>query len=124
MAEVIIPQEHRADYVPPAPALEGDDAPAVNPNLQFKVEDGRLYESHSADVEPVLEHAKALHNEWGGKSPTGELYHVAHVPKEIVLAYIHRNNITLGEFLNSEDHANRMLSDPAISAFRIWKGAL
>lgn len=72
------------------------------------------------DVEPQLNICKALHNE--GIHGTEHMKHAARIPNVIIEQYLNTNNITMYEFMNNEDHIKRMLNDPSLSHFRIWKG--
>jgi hypothetical protein len=74
------------------------------------------------DVEPIIEHAKALHNE--GFHGSSDMKHAAEIPLVLVEDYMNRNKISWHEFSNSQDHIKRMLQDPAMGHFRIWKGAV
>lgn len=72
------------------------------------------------DCTPILEHATALHNE--GIHGSGEMRHAASIPFVIVERYLNDHNITLAEFCANREHVKRMLNDPSLSGFRIWKG--
>ena len=38
--------------------------------------------------------------------------------------YLTDNNITFAQFIKEPEHVRRMLRDPALAHFRVWKGAL
>lgn len=59
-----------------------------------------------------------------GATGSSEMKHVARVPAIIVQKYINDNGITYAEFMRDPKHADRMLSDPSLSAFRIWEGRI
>ncbi|NKJ22018.1 hypothetical protein [Dyella sp. SG609] len=51
-----------------------------------------------------------------------EMRHAARVPAVLVESYCNRNGITVHEFMANDEHVSRLLNDPAIEPFRIWKG--
>jgi hypothetical protein len=85
-------------------------------------EDGKTIFERVQDCEPIMEAAKALHNQ--GLHGSSEMRHAAKIPAVIVERYCNDNGITFREFLNGQDHIRRILTDPSLSHFRIWKGAL
>ena len=72
------------------------------------------------DCTPIVERTHALRaaGEVGGR----EMRHAASFPAVIVEQYINATGITFGEFLSNQEHVKRMLSDPALKAFRVWEG--
>jgi hypothetical protein len=85
-------------------------------------EDGKTIFERVQDCEPIMEQAKALHNE--GLHGSSEMKHAAKIPFVIVERYCNDNGITFSEFCNGQDHIRRILNDPSLSAFRIYKGAV
>jgi hypothetical protein len=79
-----------------------------------------VVERRSQDVETNLDYAKALHN--SGQHGSSELKHAAHFPHALVEKYIAANGINMHEFMVNPTHIRRMLNDPALGDFRIWKG--
>ena len=80
----------------------------------------RLYVYREQDVEPILEEAKRRHNE--GLQGSKEYKHAMSIPNVLVEKYCQMHGITFAEFMGNEQHIRRMLSDPDLSHFRIWKG--
>lgn len=76
--------------------------------------------ANSEDVTGVLEATQRRSNE--GLHGSSEMRHAASFPKSIVETYLNNAGITLNEFMTDETHVSRMLADPALSKFRIWKG--
>lgn len=72
------------------------------------------------DCTPYLDDAVARHNE--GLHGSSEMKHAARIPNVIVEKYCNDNGITFQEFMNGREHIKRMLNDPSLSYFRIWKG--
>lgn len=72
------------------------------------------------DCTPILEHATSLSNE--GHHGSGEMRHAARLPFVLVERYLNDHNITLAEFSSNREHVKRMLNDPSLAGFRIWKG--
>lgn len=89
------------------------------------VDDTRVVSIHEVakrDLDLVADHCAAMRSV--GATGSDEMKHVARVPRFIVQKYINDNGITFAEFMREPKHADRMLSDPALSAFRIWEGAI
>lgn len=86
------------------------------------VHDGDVTFQSTQDCTPVMEQAVRLHNE--GLHGSSEMKHAARIPSILVEKYCQDNNILFSEFCANPAHVRRMLADPALSAFRIWKGRL
>jgi len=75
------------------------------------------------DVEPVLEHIKAVHNEGGkdaGKSKSGDLYWAGSFPEVLVQSWLTIKGLKWHDFKG--EVVKNFLNDPAHAAFRVWKG--
>lgn len=72
------------------------------------------------DCTAIAEAAKRAANE--GNTGSSELKLAATIPNIFIDDYCNRNNITFHEFLKNKDHIKTILNDPALAAFRIWKG--
>lgn len=85
-------------------------------------EDGRTVLGSWQDCEPYLERARALHNEGmlGGR----DFKHAASLPLVLVEKYCNDHGIDLRTFMLEPEHVKRMLNDPDLSGFRIWKGKI
>ena len=84
------------------------------------LQDGNLITGTTQDCTPIAEYAKAKHN--AGEFGTSDLKHAASIPSVMVEKYLNDNGITLQEFSRSQQHMKRLLGDPALAHFRIWKG--
>lgn len=84
------------------------------------VEDGALIASRTQDCTPILEKATRLRND--RIHGAGDMRHAATLPAVIVERYINENGITFAEFLKNQEHARRLLNDPALKGFRVWEG--
>ena len=67
-----------------------------------------------------VERAQAMHNE--GLHGSKDMRLAASVPVVIVEKYLNDHGITLQELGRSQEHQRRLLNDPALAHFRIWKG--
>lgn len=76
--------------------------------------------ANSEDVSSVLEVTQRRSND--GLHGSSEMRHAASFPKSIVETYLNTAGINLHEFMTNEVHVSRMLADPNLSKFRIWKG--
>jgi hypothetical protein len=89
---------------------------------RFHQEDGKTIFERVQDCTPIVERTKKLHNE--GIHGSNDFRHAARVPKVIVEKYLNDNGITFREFCQNDEHMGRLLNDPAIAHFRIWKGRI
>lgn len=85
-------------------------------------EDGRLITGINQDCAPIVEHTKALHNIGSGNGK--ELKFAASIPLLFVEKYLADNNITMHEFSGNAEHKKRLINDPALAHFRVWKGRI
>lgn len=81
-----------------------------------------IHEVRMSDLQAVMDDCAGRRGV--GATGSSEMKHVARVPAFIVQRYINDNGITFAEFVRDPKHADRMLSDPSLSAFRIWGGRL
>jgi hypothetical protein len=87
------------------------------------VEDDRivdLAEAPMAELHAVADTCKALHNE--GLTGDGDMKVLAHIPDIVVEKWLNDHGITFAEFMRSKEVRAKMLNDPDLSAFRVWKG--
>lgn len=97
-------------------------ANAVRSVFHYDHTEDRTIIERVQDVEPILERAKGLHNAGLTHSDDREYVHAASIPNVIVERYCHLHKIAFDEFMRNEDHQRRLLNDPDLSGFRIWKG--
>lgn len=83
-------------------------------------DDGSAVVRRLQDVEPHLEHAKALRAI--GAVGSSELRHAAHIPAGVVEMYKQRHGISHHEMFANPEHFRRLLNDPDLAGFRIWEG--
>ena len=74
------------------------------------------------DVGAILEDAKRRSIE--GSTGSSEMKHAARIPLIVVDKYCNDHGITFHEFQGNKEHIRRVLTDPALAHFRIWKGAI
>jgi hypothetical protein len=86
------------------------------------LEDGALVTGTVQDCTPIAEFAKAAHN--AGAFGSSEMRHAARIPMVFIEKYLNDNRITLNEFCKDKTHVRRLLQDPALDHFRIWKGKI
>ena len=84
--------------------------------------DGSVTFERVQDCVPILERAKAMHNE--GLHGSSDMKLAASIPNVIIERYCNDNNILYSEFCTDKAHMRRLLNDPALAHFRIWKGRL
>ena len=84
------------------------------------LEDGALITGTVQDCTAIAEAAKAAHN--AGNFGSSEMRLAASIPAVFVEKYLNDNHITLQELGRNQDHQKRLLNDPALDHFRVWKG--
>ena len=82
--------------------------------------DGSLTTGTIQDCTPILERAQAMHNE--GYHGSADMRLAASIPMVVIEKYLNDNNLLMSEFMNNKDHQRRLLNDPALSYFRVWRG--
>jgi hypothetical protein len=92
--------------------------PGVTTTLAL--EDGALISGTTQDCTPIADYTKALHN--AGIHGSSDWKHAATVPLVMIEKYCNDNGITYRDFSVSREHKKRLLNDPALAAFRVWKG--
>ena len=69
---------------------------------------------------PIADMTRAMSN--AGQHGSSDMKLAASIPLVFVEKYLNDNAITMHEFSGSPEHKRRLLGDPALSHFRIWKG--
>lgn len=95
-------------------------APGVQTTVALQ--DGALITGTTQDCTPYVERAKAM----SAAEMTGskDMRLAASIPVVLVEKYLNDNGITLQELGRSQEHQKRLLNDPALAHFRIWKGRI
>ena len=83
-------------------------------------EDDALIVESVQDCTPIVERVAELVAT--GDTGSKDMRHAASFPNVIVEQYINDAGITFAEFVRNPVHAQRMLNDPALRAFRVWPG--
>lgn len=68
----------------------------------------------------VADHCKALQNE--GLTGSSDVKVLAHVPAIVIEKWCNDHGVTFAEFMGSKEVRARMLNDPDLAYFRVWKG--
>lgn len=84
------------------------------------LEDGALVTGTMQDCTPYAERTKAMHN--AGLTGSSDMKLAASVPFVFVEKYLNDNNITMQDLGRMPEHQKRLLNDPALAHFRVWKG--
>lgn len=83
---------------------------------------GESFIQRTQDCTPIAERAQAMHRE--GHHGSKEVKLAASIPDILIEKYCQDNGITYREWCVDPAHIRRMLSDPAMAAFRIWPGKI
>lgn len=86
-------------------------------------QDGKVSIETVADVSPVVERAKALHNAGRTKTRLGDR-HVAEIPIIVLDAWARKQGLTFQHVMQDDALLNRFLQDPDHSYFVIDKGSV
>lgn len=89
---------------------------------QIHVQDGVMTVASSQDCTAIAEACKRQHNE--GIHGTSEMKLAGRIPDIFVNKYLTDNNVTFAQFIKEPEHARRVLNDPAMAHFRVWKGRM
>ena len=89
--------------------------------VEFDGDDGIII-TKKKDVSDILNYTQARHN--SGDHGTKDMKFAGSYPTIVVEHYCTQNGILMSEFLSNPVHQKRLLEDPSLSHFRIWKGKL
>ena len=87
---------------------------------RLHVHNGDATFASTQDCTPILEETTRLHND--GAHGSSEMKHAARIPQIMIEEYLKVHGILFSEFCANQEHIKRMLNDPSLSGFRIWKG--
>jgi hypothetical protein len=82
------------------------------------MQDGTLVVQNTEQAKPYADRAHALSD----LKQDPEMKLAGYYPMVMIEKYLNDHNITMHEFLKDPEHARRMLNDPDLAAFRVWKG--
>ena len=89
---------------------------------RIHVKDGQMVVASTQDCTAIAERCKAMHN--AGDHGTSEMKYAGSIPDVFVNKYLTDNNVTFAQFIKEPEHVKRVLNDPAMAHFRVWKGQL
>lgn len=72
------------------------------------------------DVEPIVNYTREMQAVGAGNA--ADLKHAAEIPMIFVEQYLSRTGISFADFCAAPDHIRSVVNDPALAAFRVWKG--
>lgn len=98
-----------------------ETAPGVHTVIDLSPS-GALTTGTVQDCEPIVEWTKAQHN--AGNFGSSEMRFAGRIPEVFIEKYCHDKGITFSDFMQGKEHIRAVLNDPALSHFRVWKGAL
>ena len=79
-----------------------------------------IYTADHADLQSVADHCAARRSI--GAVGSSDMKLAASVPGIFIQKYLNDNGVTFAEFMREPKHADRLLADPALAAFRVWQG--
>lgn len=81
-----------------------------------------IHSVDAADLNLVKDHCAALRSV--GATGSSDMKLAAKVPGFFIQKYLNDHNVTFREFMRDPKHADRLLADPALAAFRVWQGRI
>ena len=87
---------------------------------KFHFHDGKMTVERTQDCDPIAELCKA--QQASGQVGSSDMKLAARIPYVMVEAYCNRHNVEFSEVMQNPVHMKRMVNDPDLSAFRVWKG--
>lgn len=87
---------------------------------KFHMNGDRMVVQRSQDCTPILEQCKAQQAE--GLTGSSDMRLAAKLPYVVLENYCNVNNIEFKEAIQNPVHIKRMLNDPDLSGFRVWRG--
>lgn len=90
---------------------------------RFHADGDKFHIQTTADVEPVLEHAKALHNEGRHTNPMGDR-HLGRFPMAVLNAWAIAHGVTFDAVMQDVRLLEEFMRDPANDHFRVSKEAI
>lgn len=122
---------NQTPWAPDVEKQEPYDTPLVPDYVgtDIRMGEGEVIVGRAQDVEPILDHCKALVNANVYRTPSGDMHHAAEFPLVIVEKYLADKGITFQEFLQNTEHIKNMMADPALRDFciarnvvhRVWR---
>lgn len=79
-----------------------------------------VHSANHADLKAVADHCAALRSV--GATGSKDMKLAASVPGIFIQKYLNDHGVTFAEFMREPKHADRLLADPALAAFRVWEG--
>ena len=93
-----------------------------NIGTDITVKDGQMTIHRTQDCDPIAERMKHLHNT--GQFGSSDMKFAGTIPDVMIEKYCNLQNITYSEFIQNKEHVRRIMADPAMDHFRVWKGKL
>lgn len=87
---------------------------------KFHFQDGKMIVQRTQDCTSILENCKTQHNE--GNHGSSDMKLAGKLPFVVIENYCNVNNVEFSEVMRNPIHLKRMLNDPDLAGFRIWKG--
>lgn len=95
----------------------------ISTTFLHEEQDGKFAIESVADVEPVIERAKALHNAGRTRTGMGDR-HVASIPIIVLDAWARKQGLTFQNVMQDQSLMTRFLQDPDHSYFVIDKASV
>lgn len=87
----------------------------VKTNVSYDETHDKLIIERVQDVEPYLEQAKR-------ETAQGDFRKAGIIPFVVLEAWIRAKGMTFSDFMRDRNACRRLLNDPDLSKFRVWKG--
>lgn len=91
-------------------------------STRYSFVDGKMIVQRTQDCTAIAEWCKeqcAI-----GNVGSSEMRFVGRIPDVEIEAYLNETGVSYADFIADPEHMRRMLNDPTLADFRIWKGKI
>ena len=89
---------------------------------KFHFHDGSMTVQRTQDCSAIAEVTKAKSRE--GLHGSADMKLAASIPFVMVEKYCNDNGVEFSDFMQNPEHIKRVVNDPALAHFRVWRGQL
>lgn len=87
---------------------------------RYHFHDDKMVVQRTQDCMPIVERCQTQQAE--GITGSGEMKLAASIPFVILEKYCNDHSLLFSEVMQNKEHMRRILNDPDLALFRIWKG--
>ncbi len=91
---------------------------------RYHTQDDNLIIERVQDFGAVLKSVKQHKEVMSSKPVDGLGYYVGEIPGLVIEQYMKAHGVSYAEFINNDEHVNRIVKDPNYKDFRVWEGRI